>query len=57
MKRIVSIAIALMMAVAMSAQVKGKWIKQQSEADELKGVSGDTYYSYTVPGLGSFTIY
>ena len=57
MKRIVSIAIALMMAVAMSAQVEGKWIKQQSEADELKGSSGGTYYSYTVSGLGSFTIY
>ena len=57
MKRIVSITIALMMAIAMSAQVEGKWLKQESEADELRGSRGGTYYSYIVPGLGGFMIY
>ena len=41
----------------MSAQMEGKWLKKQSEADELKGTSGGTYYSYVVPGLGAFVIF
>lgn len=57
MKKIVSITIALMMAIAMSAQVEGKWLKQESEADELKGLTGNTYYTYTVPGVGGFMFY
>ena len=57
MKRIVSITIALMMAIAMSAQVEGVWEKHESKADELRGSSGGTYYSYIVPGLGGFMIY
>ena len=57
MKRIVSITIALMMAIAMSAQVEGEWQKHESKADELKGSTGGTYYSYIVPGLGGFMIY
>ena len=57
MKRIVSITIALMMAIAMSAQGEGLWEKHESKADELRGSSGGTYYSYIVPGLGGFMIY
>ena len=57
MKRIVSITIALMMAIAMSAQGEGKWLKQESEADELKGSTGGSYYTYTVPGVGGFMFY
>ena len=57
MKRIVTITIALMMAIAMSAQGEGKWEKHESKADELRGSSGGTYYSYIVPGLGGFMIY
>ena len=57
MKRIVSITIALMMAIAMSAQGEGVWEKHESKADELRGSSGGTYYSYIVPGLGGFMIY
>jgi len=57
MKRIVSVTIALMMAIAMSAQVEGKWLKQESEADELKGLTGNTYYTYTAPGVGGFMFY
>ena len=56
MKKVLSITIMLLMAIAMSAQ-EGKWLKQQSEADELKGLNGETYYSYVVPGLGAFVIY
>ena len=54
MKRIVSITIALMMAIAMSAQEEGEWQKHESKADELKGSTGGTYYTYTVPGVGGF---
>ena len=54
MKRIVTITIALMMAIAMSAQGEGEWQKHESKADELKGLSGNTYYTYTVPGVGGF---
>ena len=57
MKRIVTITIALMMAIAMSAQGEGEWQKHESKADELRGSSGGTYYSYIVPGLGGFMIY
>ena len=57
MKRIVSITIALMMAIAMSAQGEGEWQKHESKADELKGSTGGTYYTYVVPGLGGFMIY
>ena len=52
-----TITIALLMAIAMSAQVEGKWMKQESEADELKGLTGNTYYTYTVPGVGGFMFY
>ena len=57
MKRIVTITIALMMAIAMSAQEEGEWQKHESKADELKGSTGGTYYTYVVPGLGGFMIY
>ena len=57
MKKIVTITIALMMAIAMSAQGEGEWHKHESKADELRGSSGGTYYSYIVPGLGGFMIY
>ena len=57
MKRIVSITIALTMAIAMSAQVEGKWLKQESEADELKGSTGGSYYTYVVPVIGAFVIF
>ena len=57
MKKIVTITIALMMAIAMSAQGEGKWLKQESEADELKGSTGGSYYTYTVPGVGGFMFY
>lgn len=57
MKRIVTITIALMMAIAMSAQEEGAWQKNESKADELKGLSGNTYYTYTVPGVGGFMFY
>lgn len=57
MKKIVTITIALMMAIAMSAQVEGKWLKQESEADELKGSTGGSYYTYVVPGIGAFVIF
>lgn len=52
-----TITIALMMAIATSAQVEGVWEKHESKADELKGSSGGTYYSYIVPGMGGFMIY
>ena len=54
MKKIVTITIALMMAIAMSAQGEGEWQKHESKADELKGSTGGTYYTYVVPGLGGF---
>ena len=57
MKKIVTITIALMMAIAMSAQGEGKWLKQESEADELKGSTGGSYYTYTVTGVGGFMFY
>ena len=46
-----------MMAIAMSAQEEGEWQKHESKADELKGSTGGTYYTYVVPGLGGFMIY
>ena len=52
-----TITIALMMAIAMSAQGEGAWQKHESKADELKGSTGGTYYSYIVPGLGGFMIF
>ena len=52
-----TITIALLMAIAMSAQGEGLWQKHESKADELRGSSGGTYYSYIVPGLGGFMIY
>ena len=57
MKKIATITIMLLVAITMSAQMEGKWLKKQSEADELKGTSGGTYYSYVVPGLGAFVIF
>lgn len=57
MKRIVSITIALLMAIATSAQEEGAWQRHESKADELRGSSGGTYYSYIVPGLGGFMIF
>jgi hypothetical protein len=57
MKKIATITIMLLVAITMSAQMEGKWLKKQSEADELKGSSGGTYYSYVVPGLGAFVIF
>jgi len=57
MKRIMTITIALMMAIATSAQEEGTWQRHESKTDELKGLSGKTYYTYTVPGVGGFMFY
>ena len=47
----------LLMPLCVSAQEEGKWLKHQSEADELKGSSGGTLTYYLVPGIGTFIIY
>lgn len=52
-----TITIALLMAIATSAQEEGTWQKHESKADELKGSTGGTYYTYVVPGIGGFMIY
>ena len=47
----------LLMPLCVSAQEEGKWLKQESEADELKGSTGGSYYTYVVPGIGAFVIF
>jgi len=52
MKRMMTIALVLLVGLAASAQ--GKWTYSNFQADELKGQQAYTAYEYEVPGVGSY---
>ena len=55
MKKLLSIAIMLLMVITVSGQ--GTWNKIVVEPDELKGEKGGITYIYTQEGLGSFVVW
>jgi hypothetical protein len=55
MRKVLSIAILLLMTITASAQ--GAWISSEEEADELKGTKGGTICVFTEAGMGSFVVW
>ena len=52
MKKVLSITIMLMVAIAVNAQ--GEWKMFESKSDELKGQKGGPFYVYAEEGMGAF---
>ena len=57
MKKIATTIIMLLAAIAVSAQVEGKWLKHAVEGDELKGVEPTTSYVYVQEDMGGFVFW
>ena len=57
MKKIATTIIMLLAAIAVSAQVEGKWLKHAVEGDELKGIEPTTAYVYVQEGMGGFVFW
>ena len=55
MKKFLVLVLVLVATVVNAAT--GEWKKTVLEADELKGESGGTAYTYDVPGMGSFVFW
>lgn len=55
MKKVITMM--LMLTAVLTASAQGRWETIETEADELKGITGGNVYRYTDDNIGSFIVW